>query len=34
MDDADVELGLTMSQLHLKFGDRLKAFGDYFLGGG
>jgi putative transposase len=26
--------GLTMSQLHIKFGDRLKAFGDFFLGGG
>ncbi|AMP99272.1 hypothetical protein AY601_2378 [Pedobacter cryoconitis] len=26
-------LGLTMSQLHIKFGDRLKAFGDFFLGG-
>lgn len=26
--------GLTMSQLYIKFGDRLKAFGDFFLGGG
>lgn len=26
--------GLTMTQLHIKFGDRLKAFGDFFLGGG
>jgi len=29
---ADMELGLTMSQFHIKFGDRLKAFGDFFLG--
>lgn len=26
--------GLAMSQPHIKFGDRLKAFGDFFLGGG
>lgn len=26
--------GLTMSQLYIKFGDRLNAFGDFFLGGG
>ncbi|WP_415836149.1 IS256 family transposase, partial [Pedobacter westerhofensis] len=26
--------GLTMSQLYIKFGERLKAFGDFFLGGG
>jgi len=26
--------GLTMSQLDLIFGDRLKACGDFFLGGG
>lgn len=26
--------GLTMSQLHINFGERLKAFGDFFLGGG
>lgn len=26
--------GLTMSQLYIKFGERLKAFGDFFLGEG
>lgn len=30
MDDAHSKLGLTMQQLHIKFGDRIKASGGSF----